>query len=186
MMLWRSTWHEENKRDGTEGWNGGMEWPEEWNQNGRKGDTNRLTTNQAVAPDQQRPKQPKCLAPGHHIPMAAEPQRHPNHGFRMRKTEKWTTITATAGGRAKRMYKNQPLYHKMTNKIDVKRHGLIGGVNHTIKRDNKTTWGGWRSRSRDVGELEIGETSCALAHWCCSVDSFSCNVLFVTLCCNLT
>ena len=63
-----------------------MEWPEGCNQNEGKGGTKRPTTNQAVASDQQRPKQPKRLAPGHHTPMAAEPRvpnaknRKNNHG----------------------------------------------------------------------------------------------------------
>ena len=95
--------------------------------------TNRPTTNQAKALDQQRPKQGKRLAPGHHIP-AAKLQRHHNHGsgcekqknnfrnmgihnrnaghLKQKKTtqELWTSITATAAGMAKRMYKNTALY----------------------------------------------------------------------------
>ena len=49
-----------------------MKWPEGCNRNGGRGGTNGPTTNQVVASDQQRPKQPKYLAPDHHTPMAAE------------------------------------------------------------------------------------------------------------------
>ena len=66
------------------GWNGKKKC--DWN--GGKDGTNGPTANQTVTLDQQCPKQPKRLAPGHHTPTAAEPQRHQNHRFRMRETEK--------------------------------------------------------------------------------------------------
>ena len=85
----------------------------------RKRPTNRPTTNPTT------PKTTKTLGTqsshpyGSRTTEAPEP-RVPDGKSRKKTMKLWTSITATAGGKAKRIYKNPPLYHKMMHKIDVK------------------------------------------------------------------